>query len=249
MLWNGTLYAKPREATRFLLPQSLKRLQIPQPWYHYFADARLNQRLVMRAEAKPNPTTTNTMSNAHTNGKSCTVKQDNTQNTTGEVYTSPTLVFDKTMLTHANTISVVLVLTTVSNNEYSHNMDDSETQVFSGRAKFISCLQEIVRKGELFRSHPSSTQNHFWRITCIQKEGMRNYDVNCFADFMSLVALEIGTLIMEQDKSLDSWWRSKDNHGEKQLEIFSKQLLEVPKFLSHQKFLNELEKHEKTQSE
>lgn len=189
------------------------------------------------------------MSNAHSNGKSCTVKQDNTQNTTGEAYTSPSLVFDKTMLTHANTISIVLVLTTVSNNEYSHHMDESETQVFSGRAKFISCLQEMVRKGELLRSHPSSTQNYFWRIACITEDGRRNFDVNCFADFMSMVALEIGTMVMEQDKSLDSWWRSKENHGLGSLEIFGKQLLEVPKFLSQTKFLSELEKAVKTQSE
>lgn len=196
---------------------------------------------------KPKPNN-NTMSNAHTTGKSCTKKQDNS----GENYTSPTLVWNKTMLTHANTISVVLVKTEVSTNEFGHDMDDSSTQVFCNHGKFTACLAEIVRMEHLNMKHPSTSRKTMWRVTCIQNNGMQDFEVRDFSAFMSLVALEIGSTVVHNGRNFDHWWKqnghTKQEYASIMLGNFVEQVLEVQPFLKHQQFLNELKEQEKTQS-
>ena len=190
------------------------------------------------------------MSNAHTNGKSCTPKQY--KNTTGEVYTSPTLVWEQTMHTHANTLTIVLAETQVSVTEYSHNMDDTDTQTFTGNAKFMQCLTEIIRKDGIHNQHKSNLRKHFYRITCVNADGRQNYSVRDFSQFLSLVALEIGSLVQTHGKNIDPWWKSSgtnEEHSSLIIGNFAEQMLEVGAFLKHQKFLNELKEHEKTQSE
>jgi hypothetical protein len=187
--------------------------------------------------------------NAHTTGKSCTKKQDNT----GENYTSPSLVWNKTMLTHANTISIVLVKTEVSTNEFSHDMDDTQTQVFSGHGKFVDCLKEIVRMESLNSEYETPTRKTMWRITCIKKDGRQEFDNRDFQSFMSVVALEIGTMVCYAGRNLDHWWKNnghtKEEYASIMLASFAEQVLEVQPFLKHQKFLNEVKEHTDKQSQ
>ena len=175
-----------------------------------------------------------TMSDAHS-GKSCTVSKD--INNTGEV-SSPTLVWNIPMSTYAETISIVLSKTEVSTTEYSHSMDDTETEVFSGYAKFTLCLQSICRTQQVNAKHMSDTRKTMWRVTLIKNDGRQNYEVRDFSTFMSLVALEIGTMVMQSGKNLDHWWKVKDSsevHAGLIMASFAEQVLEVEPFLKSQK--------------
>jgi hypothetical protein len=197
------------------------------------------------------------------NGKSCTINKDINEhhrknggwyiNESGEkCYSSPTLIWNIPMSTYAETISIVLSKTEVSTTDYSHDMDDTETQVFAGESKFLLCLQEICRAECIYTKHASSNRKVMWRATLVKKDGRQNYEVRDFATFMSLVALEIGTMVTKCAPNLDHWWKKKDGHSAHAsliLEAFAEQINEVQPFLNHEKFLAELKENEKTQSE
>ena len=195
------------------------------------------------------------------NGKSCTLSKDiNDNNRTNagwyvnesgeKCYSSPTLTWNIPMSTYAETISIVLSKTEVSTNEYSHNMDDTETQVFSGESKFLLCLQEICRAECINTKHASTNRQTIWRATMIKKDGRQNYEVRDFSTFMSLVAVEIGPMVTKCGANLDHWWKNKgDEHASMILASFAEQILEVQPFLNHQKFLDEQKEATKNQSE
>jgi hypothetical protein len=212
-------------------------------------------------EAKPKPNNNNMKDVS--NGKSCTSSKDINSNhlTNGgwhvneageNCYSSPTLIWNIPMSTYADTISIVLCKTEVSTTEYSHDMDDTETQVFSGSAMFLLCLQEICRTERIINMHRSTSRKTMWRVTLVKDDGRQNYEVRDFTTFMSLVALEIGTMVTQVGKNLDHWWKPKDSsegHSGLILASFAEQILEVQPYLNHQKFLAEQKEHEKTQSE
>jgi hypothetical protein len=185
------------------------------------------------------------------NGKSCTSSKDINDNT-GEVYSKPTLTWEIPMSTYAETISIVLSKTEVSTTEYSHDMDDTETQVFSGESKFLLCLQEICRTECIHTKHASTNRKTMWRVTLVKNDGRQNYEVRDFATFMSIVALEIGTMVTKCAPNLDHWWKKKDGHdGHASLILasFAEQILEVQPFLKHKKFLAEVNAHCDKQSQ
>ena len=174
------------------------------------------------------------MSNAHSNGKSLADNSD-INNNTGEVSSSPTLIWNVPMSTYAETISIVLSKTEVSTTEYSRNMDDTDTQVFSGSAKFLHCMQEICRTEAINTKHEVTNRKCLWRVTLVNADGRQNYEVRDFASFMSLVALEIGTMVVKCGKNLDHWWKAKDDHDSIILASFAEQILEVQPFLNSKK--------------
>lgn len=195
------------------------------------------------------------------NGKSCTSSKDINENNrtnegwyiniTGEkCYTSPTLTWNIPMSTYAETISIVLIKTEVSTTEFSHNMDDTETQAFAGESKFLLCLQEICRTECINTKHASPTRKTMWRVSLVKKDGRQNYEVRDFSSFMSLVALEIGTMVVKCGANLDNWWKDKgDEHASMILATFAEQILEVQPYLNHQKFLAEQKEATKHDSE
>jgi len=176
------------------------------------------------------------MSNAQTNGKSLSVNSDINNNTDEANNASPTLAFNEAMLSYASTMSIVLSIGTYSNNG-NHSMDDVETQVFTGHSKAINVLATITQKSLDCKANDYDRHwSYKYRITCVKQDGRQNYEVRDMSTLMSLVALEVGSMLTHSNKGLDSWWKEARHvtHSHMLIENFRLALGEVEQFLSKQ---------------